>query len=335
MLILFQINIQFSSDLPFLLKKKLKMEITKLYTCRLCAQSIRKDEIFGQLNDKDLDIESKLIICCQWNGIDEIQCDGMPQDVCASCYRSLYQSWNFAVQVKNAQMQIYSKLTAQNIASDADHMTDYDVYDGSMHDVKFEVETEMQTYSPSSMLQRIDDFIPKEYTDEFIVLDNIKEYEQAEINVAEHSTDKRFETESINHIENITVDEIDLKKPKATSKYTEINFINSIGKKDRNSDGSIKLEAVQRLGLDNWSIIEYKCYLCYMQLPDHYDWRSHVKMEHPGQPFRHLCNICNIKNYTQRKPLFKHVMSIHRRYFKYWYVIVMDLGIGSNSQIDK
>lgn len=289
------------------------MEITKLSVCRLCAQNIRADGIIGQLNDIDLDIESKLIICCQWNGTSETQCDGMPQDVCAACYQNLHQSWNFAVQVRAAQVELHSKLMIRSIAADAEQIHDFDME--RMDHAEFKVETEIHAYSPLSVLQQIDDFVPIEHTGDFDELNSVKSDEKQAHTDAENAIDE-FHIDAVDEY----AGESDSEQPQQTAKRKEANFLDSINKSDRNADGTIKSEAVERLGLDNWSIIEYKCYLCQVQLPDHYDWRSHMKIEHPGQPFRHLCNICNMKDYIQRKPLFKHVMTNHRRYFKYWWV---------------
>lgn len=290
------------------------MEITKLSLCRLCAQIHSPNEIIGQIHDTELDIESKLIICCQWNTVNEAQSDGMPQEVCESCYRNLHRSWIFAEKVRSAQCELYSRLIKQNNAPDVGQETkseteiDFDVI-GS-NNLEFKVERDMQTYSPLRMLQPIDDF------DDFDSVKKEKDEKQS-FNNEENDTDIMLNVQIEKDIAN-TIVEVDEKLQKI-SKFNEITFLKSIEENDRNTDGTIKLDAVQRLELDNWSIIQYKCYLCKVQLPDHYEWRSHIKLEHPGQSFRHLCNICNLKHYVQRKPLFKHVISNHRRHFKYWY----------------
>lgn len=70
------------------------MEAIKLSICRLCAQSRNPDEITGQMHDGNLDIESKLIVCCQWkeinvgNGTHSVK---MPQGVCTLCLQNLHQ----------------------------------------------------------------------------------------------------------------------------------------------------------------------------------------------------------------------------------------------------
>lgn len=286
------------------------MEVIKLILCRLCALNKSPDEIVGQINSTELDIESKLIVCCQWNAIGETQFNEMPQNVCASCYTSLNQSWKFAGRVKFAQIELYSKLMNGNIALDAElepkiePKLDYDDNEDAIRNalvqpnfIELKPETDMQVYSPLNMEEQTDDFDPMDQTNDF---DCSKNDVEPAINT------------------NIIVRKIDLDKPHIAPEFIERTFLKSIAKNDRNTDGSIKLEAIQRLGLDNWSIIQFKCYLCKLQLPDNYELRSHIKIEHPGHPFRHLCNICNIKHYKQRKPLFKHVISNHRRYFEFW-----------------
>lgn len=279
------------------------MEVIKLILCRLCAQNRDPDEIIGRINSTELDIELKLIVCCQWNTIDGTQqSNEMPQNVCASCFTSLNQSWNFAKRVRDAQIELYSKLLKRNDAFDCE-LDDENALPNQCiqpNYIELKEETDMQTFSPLSMDEQTNDFDRMEQIDDFDDFDCAKNDVEPAINT------------------NIIVCEIDSDKPQKTTEFNERNFLKSIEKSDRNTDGSIKLGVIQRLGLDNWSIIQYKCYLCKVQLPDHYEWRSHIKIEHPGQPYRHLCNICNIKEYKQRKPLFKHVISNHRRYFKYW-----------------
>lgn len=289
------------------------MEVIELTLCRLCAQNRNPDEIVGEIKSTEFDIEAKLIICCQWNRIEETQYSGMPQNVCASCFASLNQSWNFAERVRHAQIELYSKLVNGNIALDAkpelkiEPKLDCDDDENALSTalihsnyIELKVETDIPSNSPLSVDEQTNDFDPMDQIDDFDDFDCTKNDVEPEINA------------------NIIIREIDNVKPQIAPKFDEKLFLKSFEKTDRNTDGSVKLEAIQRLGLDNWSIIQYKCYLCKLQLVDHYEWRSHIKIEHPGQPFRHLCNICNAKDYQQRKPLFKHVISNHRRYFKFW-----------------
>lgn len=289
------------------------MEVIKLVLCRLCAQNRRPDEIVGQIKSIELDIESKLIVCCQWNKIEETECNEMPQNVCDSCFTNLNQSWNFAEHVKRAQIELYSKFVNGNIGLDAkpelkiepkfDCDDDESIFPDALNYsnlIELKLETNTQSYSPLSIGEQAIDFDPMDQIDQ---MDDSDEF---------NGTTNDVEASICT---NIIVSD---KQKTATMKFNERNFLKSFEKNDRNTDGSVKLEAIQRLGLDNWSIIQYKCYLCKVQLNDHYDWRSHIKIEHPGEEFRHLCNICNVKHYQQRKPLLKHVISNHRRYFKYW-----------------
>lgn len=293
------------------------MEIIKLAVCRLCAQCKSPDKIVGQINSTELDIESKLVVCCQWNTIEGAQSNEMPQNVCIACYTSLNQSWDFTERVRCAQIELRAKLILQNMASASARKIktklcddDYDDEDVQLNStaqpnyIDLKEEPEIQACSPLSIREHSNDFDPMEQIDEFDVFDCAKDDEKS--------------TAIADDIVSIIVEDIDTDKFRIVTEFNENKFLKSIEKVDRNADGSIKPEAVQRLGFDNWSIIQYKCYLCKLQLPDHYEWRSHIKIEHPGQPFRHLCNICNTKDYKQRKPLFKHVVSNHRRYFKFW-----------------
>lgn len=289
------------------------MEVIRLSLCRLCAQCRSADKIVGQIHSSELDIELKLITCCNWNTINESQSKELPQNVCISCFTELNQSWNFAERVRCAQIELQSKLFNPNIASSSEQKAMSIFYDDDnecpdFHSptqsnyVDLKEETEIETCNPLNINENT--WGSMEQRDSF-----------DDSNCAENGENPPI---NANDIVDVIVDNIDFDKSKFTTELDESDFLKSIGKSDRNTDGSIKMEAIQRLGMDNWSIIQYKCYICKLQLPDHYDWRSHIKTEHPGQPFRHLCNICNQKDYTQRKPLFKHVISNHRRYFKFW-----------------
>lgn len=289
------------------------MEVIKLNRCRLCAQCKSPHELIGQIHNEKLAIESKLIVCCQWNVInvvDENHSDQMPQDVCVSCLQSLQNSWDFAEQVKHAQIELKSKLTDPHefnfkpepaFEFECCDEVDDDTLSNGDAEPNF-VDLKVEEYSPmGSVADHNDDF------DDFD--DDKNEKAQAKVGVSSIDTEEPPEPNALNEPE---------EKKLQTLKLDAENFLEAIGKEDRNADGTIKLEAVQRLELDNWTILQYVCYLCKTLVPDHYEWRKHIKVEHPALPYRHLCNVCNAIHYSDRKPLYRHVINKHRGYLKFW-----------------
>lgn len=271
-----------------------KMETFEFHICRLCGERKCSDEIIAQLDNKSFDIETKLIVCCQWNTFSEITSEKLTRNVCIECYQSLQQCWYFAEQVRCVQLKLLSNLECT-------------VEDDNQHDSLNELSTISDNDIQPSLSSDEEHFT----TIDLDVKNDLDSQKSAHvIKFEEASVTEQHELECIQS-----------EKQDKTSKpfaFNERNFLEAVTKDDRNSDGTVKPEAIQRLGLENWAIVQYRCYLCQKRLLDRYEWRNHMKIEHPGYQIRHLCNICNIKSYTVRAPLLRHVMNKHRQYLKHW-----------------
>lgn len=72
--------------------------------CRLCADIKTDDELNIKLSDSTLQIQEKLLACCQWR---KYQHDAnLPNAICYSCYEKLEKSWLFLESVAFAQTRL-------------------------------------------------------------------------------------------------------------------------------------------------------------------------------------------------------------------------------------
>lgn len=282
------------------------MESTTVDLCRLCAKEKFPDEIIGQMNNESLDIESKLAACCRWNTFNEIvMSDQFPQSVCISCFQILQQCWDFAEQVRCAQFDLLSKFVCKVEADVDDDENPVISLDTLVESNSFAVHLENKF--EINQFELVEPHLGPETTtfdgpNSAMELDNACFYdEEPEIEI----------TEQCMQVE-------ELKVMPEQRKFDGRYFLKAISMNDRNEDGTVKMEAIERLGLDNWSSIQHTCHLCHKQWPEQYDWQDHIRKEHPGHPIRHLCNICKVHHYSKRSPLMKHILTKHRRYFNYW-----------------
>lgn len=72
--------------------------------CRLCAESKTEDEFNTSINDANLNIKEKLIVCCQWNNYSSNS--HLPDSVCYSCFEKLEKCWLFNECVAFAQTKL-------------------------------------------------------------------------------------------------------------------------------------------------------------------------------------------------------------------------------------
>lgn len=76
--------------------------------CRLCAKERTSRQLMYNIDDINLNIEQKLIVCCRWNSF--IGNEQMPKMICAICWKSLEKSFDFAESVALAQQQLFTQL---------------------------------------------------------------------------------------------------------------------------------------------------------------------------------------------------------------------------------
>lgn len=90
---------------------------------------------------------------------------------------------------------------------------------------------------------------------------------------------------------------------------------------DRNDDGTVKSDAIQRLELKNWLLLQYQCGLCNECLGTHHAFKWHFIREHPDvSKMRNRCSFCTNekRTYRRRSSLCRHIIKCHFPYLKYW-----------------
>lgn len=272
------------------------MESNENIVCRLCAKSYLLDEIIGQIDNESLEIEVKLVMYCQWAKLNHPQSVEMPKNVCISCFQKLQQSCDFAEQIRNVQSHLLSQLLSENkLEMESDD--NQDILSNESENLTGLVEFETNPDSESKPIQFGD-----VYADSIFESSYFKTEDDADI----------FETKPI-----LVNESVDIPAGEKSIPYAN-NFLDSISKDDRNRDGTIRPEAIERLKLGNWTLLQHQCHLCPLQFPDYCEWRDHIQTVHPETPIKHVCTICNGKVYSTREPLKRHIANNHQRHLKYW-----------------
>lgn len=314
--------------------------------CRLCAKEKSPKQLVYNVDDRTLNIEQKLIDCCRWNSF--IPNEELSKKICRTCFKKLESSWSFAESVTQAQNQLlalisdikselpiveYLNIVDENdetnevandikvLLSPCNSILDFDV--DSISDDRKKTKREQSTarktrsqteFSTADYSNNDEQF---EFSEKNKLFSILMESEENQPDIFDESiANNQHET-----TENIEI--CDVKCVKTQSDLNQHNFPEMIQDDERNDDGTVKMEAVQRLGLDNWTLIYYRCYLCRTRFPDRYECRNHFKVDHPDHQRRHLCTICNEKHFKQYKAMTEHVIAHHRRYFKYWYANII------------
>lgn len=284
------------------------MESEERSRCRLCAKSYLSDEIVGQIDNESLEIEIKLIACCQWVTLNHPKSEELSKNVCISCFQELQQSWDFAERIRNAQFQLLSQLiNANKLEKESDDSQDISSNKSENSRDLGEFDT-----NSDSELNRLCSFGDVN-TDSIVQTTNFKTDDNSDSDI-ETKQILVSENDNLPLIHNIKHEELVAKQSISNAN----NFLNAISEDDRNDDGTIKPEAIERLKLGNWTLLQHQCYLCPLQFSDYSEWRDHILTEHPEKPFKHACIICDDKVYSTREPLKRHIANNHQRHLKYW-----------------
>lgn len=71
--------------------------------CRLCGFTKHSNRIKCKINDRELNIEEKLIVCCRWKSYSDNE--QYPKHVCTACFDFLEKCWKFAETVAATQQK--------------------------------------------------------------------------------------------------------------------------------------------------------------------------------------------------------------------------------------
>lgn len=111
--------------------------------CRLCAElKTNSDELNINISDSTIQIQEKLIACCQWNNYQHDS--NLPDAICYSCYEKLEKSWLFSESVAFAQtklLEIFHEIEIAPVKYESDVDNDgFNVYESESESEKIFVE---------------------------------------------------------------------------------------------------------------------------------------------------------------------------------------------------
>lgn len=102
-----------------------------------------------------------------------------------------------------------------------------------------------------------------------------------------------------------------------TSKDTIFPYCLKIN--DFNVDGTVKPEAISRLKLINWTLVQKHCNECNQCFTDEHEFIKHFKQDHRLEQIRYKCKLCKkSRSYTRRRMYYQHIIKHHIPYLAYW-----------------
>lgn len=273
--------------------------------CRLCAEAKPLNEIECTIKDQQMNIRQMLLDCCRWTAFESDEYENLPKIVCKTCVGNLKQSWQFANSVENLN----------NVAIDQGSLGDLNVLptlDDGATCVAFEFKME-----ESHNILNIPD------TDNPLVKD---EQSDADDNDADDQFDRNSfsDVASQQHSEHDYDVSIDCKNVENSSFSSMIvgrkyKLMDHVRKEECNEDGTIAIEAIQRLQLIDWTIIRFRCYICQSIEDSMSSLRQHMSDQHSDKEFKHFCIFCTKKfKGTKTTSLQCHVKRYHLPYLNYW-----------------
>lgn len=255
--------------------------------CRLCAET-RPLEKMSEFDDPTLNIEQKLVDCCRWTHFKELNVDAnLPQHICIVCIEKLERSWLFAESVSSAQYKLIEIINNGELGPFEDDTTS-NCYYGENGNISTETPAEIDVYVEILENQQINT-------------------QNSEANPIAYQPNECIENgsrfEKSIHLSNVG------------------NFLRLVKKDDRNDDGTINSDAIRRLGLVNWMVLQHQCLICHVCFCSNYELKSHFTSEHAKNDMRYMCSMCKStdhRTYYRRSLLHKHIIRKHQPHLKYW-----------------
>lgn len=307
--------------------------------CRLCAET-RPLEKMSDISDPTLNIEQKLLDCCRWTHLKELESnENLPQHICIVCYEKLEQSWLFAEHVASAQYKLIEIIRNSKLdpPDDGGDDTKYDYYYGDRVDNLSEPPVEINVYVEVEEIQKTN----TEDSEANPIDHRLNESTKAKTMTMTKNSSKKIKTlknksESVDKSEkkstqmNLGQNEDDQSPDAEKSTSNSSNFSNNFPKMlklyDRNADGSVNSDTVQRLGLVNWMVLQHQCWICSTCFCSNYELKAHFTSEHSNTDLRYICSICKSKvrsSYVRRAHLHRHIARQHFPHLKYWWASVL------------
>lgn len=278
--------------------------------CRLCGETKHQSQIKCTIDDQSLKIEQKLTVCCRWRLF--ANHTNLPKNVCQSCFQHLERSWYFAETVAQAQQKLF------------DDLNNFECPD------------------PESVTVKIEDDV--EIDEEMFHDENVSLVTVSELNVWKDTTENlrssddqilikegpdEYERETDEEIIEISPSALVVELPIPAEQHFELpnkylKFPQCLSSNDRNPDGTVTNEAIQRLNLVNWSIYQHRCKECDQMFEEQIDLTVHHKKEHANIKMRFHCWLCksidpaNERSYSDKTHLNRHIIREHIPHLEYW-----------------
>lgn len=304
--------------------------------CRLCGESKPQSQIKCSINDKSLNIEQKLFDCCRW--ILYQSYENLPDSVCESCFTSLENSWKFAEAVGQAQQKLADELKSMVIQQeDRTSPMNIKVEVGIGIEIKDEMlcdidSNEIQMVVANELDAWFDDneLGSSEEETQFLTEASVEKEVEKNSGKSKKSSggSSKLRPRKSKKIRSSKAN----KEPKNDEKVEDdtlesfmtydCNYPECVSADDRNSDGTVKAEAIDKLKICNWTIFQHQCNVCNACFNESYDLNRHHKREHCHSELRYKCWLCKeSKNlsYSKRTVLFRHIVRHHIPHLAYWF----------------
>lgn len=288
--------------------------------CRLCAVLRHPEEIKCKIDDRMLDVEQKLVTCCNWNSYRSHH--NLPKNVCIPCFLQLEQCWYFRETVSRAQQKLCQLMQVDikqkpiiDDEEDGEHVINIDV----QVEVKLEnadeeidigpvVVSDLKVENDSDIGD--DNFENNDYDEPTIGDDSI--YENASINVRKEKKSSSRTNSEKKKCKNSY-------KKRCTIRTIEFDIKSLLSHQDVNEDGTIKPEKMQELNFSNWESIIHRCHLCKEDFSTHSELSVHFTSIHSNDRIKYVCPICPDEiQFLSGRYYREHVAKNHYPHLIYW-----------------
>lgn len=277
--------------------------------CRLCGSVKPPDELIYNIEDSYFNFEQKLIDCCRWKLFDSYEYGSLPRQFCDDCFQRLENSWEFAECVAQAQEQFLL------------HMVE----------LKPAVLIDVDNIQETSLLN-LDQQNNNNAQIDTIFQQNEVNFDVKDIKISSSPLESHLHVQNAYTIQMSDDDEHELvladdkktifKETLPESIHKNLNFLELLSECDKNADGTVNPDKLSLLNLDNWSIVQSKCFVCSGTYSNERSLITHFQQYHPNETLKYLCTICN-SLFAKKRGLFRHVTNMHRPYLQFWFVIFM------------
>lgn len=303
--------------------------------CRLCAET-RPLEKMSEITDPALNIEQKLVDCCRWTHFKEFDSKGnlnSIQHICIVCMEKLEQCWLFAENVASAQYKLIeiigsSKWSAfdenaqkfkEDTANDSGERVDTSPKTPAEIIVYVEIGENQQIN-----IQDIDENPIEHQSDECIKIDRSTTSKKNTKKIPRVKSQSRDKCEKRSHQLKLNQNEGDQctnEEKLSESLNCVSNFPRILRLHERNDDGTVNSDTIQRLGLVNWMVLQHQCSVCFTCFCSNYELKAHFTSEHSLNDLRYMCSMCKStgrNSYRRRAHLLRHTVRKHLPHLKYW-----------------